>query len=240
MSQDYDARESDFATAVAAAAFAVHSLDQAELQYQKRKQEALEISRSKAKSRKDEITAEIPSSSRPTRLFSGKEAKTAGEVSMRRSVAREDKVSERASPAKQPSRASSVRQATPADRYQMQKGTSSRQNGIESKADAWEKAQMKKVQSWNEKSKSAILAWENEKKMQAKLKMEKRKSLLEQRRAQNMQHYQNKVVRIEKIAGGARAQLEEKRRKEELAVKDKAKKTRSGGNVPLKCFCFTC
>lgn len=78
MSQDYDARESDFATAVAAAAFVVHSLDQAGLQYQKRKKDALEISRSKAKSRKDEIAAEIPSSSRPTRLFSGKEAKTAG------------------------------------------------------------------------------------------------------------------------------------------------------------------
>ncbi|GMN54236.1 hypothetical protein TIFTF001_023374 [Ficus carica] len=241
MSQDYDTRESEFAAAVAAAAYAVQSLEQAELQYQRKKQEAVQNSRSKAKSRKDEIMAEAPSSSRATRLFSNKEAEIAGEVSRKRSVGRqEDKVSERALPAKQPSRSSSIRRATSEDRYQMQKGTSPGHNGVESKADDWEKTRMKKVQSRYEKMKFEILEWENEKKMQAKIKMEKRKSLLEQRRGQNMQHYQNKVVRIERIAGKARAQLEEKRRNEELAAKAKAKKIRSRGNVPVKCFCFTC
>ena len=79
MSQDYDARESEFATAVEAAAFAVHSIDQVELQYQKRKKESLERSRTGTnKSRTGEITAEMPSSSRATRLYSNKEAKSSG------------------------------------------------------------------------------------------------------------------------------------------------------------------
>ena len=64
--------------------------------------------------------------------------------------------------------------------------------------------------------------------------------ILDQKRGLNMQHYQNKIARIEKIAGGARAQLEEKTKKEELAVKDKARKIRSRGKVPVRYFCFTC
>ncbi|PQQ20461.1 transcription factor PIF7 isoform X2 [Prunus yedoensis var. nudiflora] len=95
------------------------------------------------------------------------------------------------------------------------KGKFNRHNTQETEADAWEKAQIKKIQRRYEKVKSAILAWENEKKMQAKIKMEKRKSELEQRRASNMQHYQIKQTRIDQIAGGARAQMEEKRRNEE-------------------------
>ena len=74
MSRDYEEGDSDFATAVAAAAFAVHSLEHAEIM----RKEALEASRTKAKSRKGEITVDGPSSSKPTRLFSNKEAKRAG------------------------------------------------------------------------------------------------------------------------------------------------------------------
>ncbi|PON68900.1 Remorin, C-terminal [Parasponia andersonii] len=214
MSQDYDARDSEFATAVAAAAFAVHSINQVELQYQKRKKESLEVSR----------------------IGSNKSRK----ASRKGSVGLEHKVSKKASPAKQLSHTTSVRQAAPADIYQMPKGMSPRNNGVERKADTWEVAQMKRVQDRYEKTKSAITSWENEKKMQAKLKMEKRKKLLEQKRGHNMQHYQNKLARIEQIAGGARAQLEDKRKNEELAVKDKAKMIRSRGKVPARCFCFTC
>ncbi|KAL5544565.1 hypothetical protein UlMin_008349 [Ulmus minor] len=232
-SQDHESIDSDFATAVAAAAFAVHSLDQAEQQFQMRMREALEASRTKAKSRKDEITTDMASSGRGTRLFSNKEAKT-GEHSRRRSLGQELMASERASPARQPSRTSSVWLS------QTQKGMPPGQNGVETKADAWEKAKLERVQSGYEKKKSTILEWENEKKMQAKLKMDRTKSILEQQRAASMKHYQHKIERIEQIAGGARTQLEEKRRNKESAVKEKAKKVRSTGKVPVRCFCFSC
>lgn len=79
MNQDYDARDSEFATAVAAAAFAVYSIDQVELQYQKRKKESLENSWTREnKSRKGEITVEMPSPNMATRLYSNTEAKSAG------------------------------------------------------------------------------------------------------------------------------------------------------------------
>jgi hypothetical protein len=52
-----------------------------------------------------------------------------------------------------------------------------------------------------------------------------------------MQHYQNKIARIDLISGGARGQLEEKRRNEELEVKEKAKHMRSKGRSPSRSFC---
>ena len=49
------------------------------------------------------------------------------------------------------------------------------------------------------------------------------------------------MARIDKQAQGARAQLEERRRKEEYEVRKKAKKIRAKGTVPVKyCFCFNC
>lgn len=60
---------------------------------------------------------------------------------------------------------------------------------------------------------------------------------LEQRRARNSQHYQSKLARIDSIAGGARAQLEEKRKNEETKLQERAKKMRSG-KAPTCCLCF--
>ncbi|KAM6593936.1 hypothetical protein CsatA_001639 [Cannabis sativa] len=225
--KDNSERDIDYATAVAAAAFAVHSIDQVESQHQRRKKESLDTSRTgENKGRNSEITAEMPSSSKATKLLSNKEAKSAGEASRKRSVSLENKVSQRVSP------------GTPSSHTQ--KGVSPGIKGMERKPDSWEIAQMRRVQERYEKTKHAILSWENERKMQAKAKMEKRKILLEQKRAQTIQHYQNKIARIEKIAGGARAQLEEKRKNEELSVKEKARKIKSGGKVPVRYFCFTC
>lgn len=68
----------------------------------------------------------------------------------------------------------------------------------------------------------------------------KMQSELDQRRALNLQHYKYKIARIEQIAGGARGQVEEKRRNEAIEVKEKGKKIRSKGKVPVKFFCFYC
>lgn len=63
---------------------------------------------------------------------------------------------------------------------------------------------------------------------------------LEKRRERNYQHYQMKVARIDNIAGGARAQADEKRRNKESEVKEKAREMRRTGNILVTCFCFQC
>ncbi|KAL2243011.1 UNVERIFIED_CONTAM: hypothetical protein Sindi_0419100, partial [Sesamum indicum] len=61
---------------------------------------------------------------------------------------------------------------------------------------------------------------------------------LELRKSRNLQHYYSKIARIDDIAGGARAQVDEKRRQEESVVKQKASRMRLTGRVPVDCFCF--
>lgn len=62
---------------------------------------------------------------------------------------------------------------------------------------------------------------------------------LDKKRTLNQQHYQNKIARIERIAGGARAQAEEERRKKEAEIKEKARMIRSRGKAPVK-YCLCC
>ncbi|KAL6183044.1 hypothetical protein ACLB2K_044455 [Fragaria x ananassa] len=237
---DYDSQESEFATAVAAAAFAIHSMEQAELQYQKERRKSLEITRTNTLP----DTKIRPSSGAATRRLSNKGANsTSGGASMKMPMGQDQRALDLESvfPSRYANRGNSIRPSTSADGNQSRKGNSrGHGNAVETKADAWEKAEMKKIQNRYEKVKAAILAWENEKKMQVKLKMERRKREMEQRRAINMQHYQVKQERIDQIAGGARAQVEVRRRNEESKVKEKAKRIRATGKVPVTCFCFTC
>lgn len=75
---DYDSQESEFATAVAAAAFAIHSMEQAELQYQKERRKSLEITRTNTLP----DTKIRPSSGAATRRLSNKGANsTSGKFS---------------------------------------------------------------------------------------------------------------------------------------------------------------
>ncbi|KAH9604017.1 hypothetical protein KSS87_014197, partial [Heliosperma pusillum] len=83
------------------------------------------------------------------------------------------------------------------------------------KADTWEKARLVKINKWYEKMNVKIKVWENEKKKRASLEMESRKAEIERLKRLNLSHYQNKIDRIEGVAGGAKKQLEEKKRKEE-------------------------
>ncbi|KAK9276271.1 hypothetical protein L1049_005802 [Liquidambar formosana] len=108
----------------------------------------------------------------------------------------------------------------------------------ETKADAWEKAEMDKIKKRYETLNSSILSWENQKKTKAKRRMERTESELEQRRAKASQRYRSDMETINKTAGGAKAQAEENRRNQESKVKAKANKIRSTGKVSAKCFCF--
>ena len=50
--------------------------------------------------------------------------------------------------------------------------------------------------------------------------------------------FRNEMDYIDRIAGGARAQAAERRRNEELKVKEKANIIRRTGRVPSTCPCF--
>ncbi|KAM3703521.1 hypothetical protein ACJW31_04G102600 [Castanea mollissima] len=234
VSEDNDSGDTEFAAAVAAVAFAIHSLEEDELEIQKKRREDLETSRNKIKSRKDDSS----SAGRATRIFSNTEMKSA--VSLNKSIGQEREAQERAFPTPNPSHTSSMRPTPSADRNQNQMRDSSRRNDVEAKADAWEKAEMTKIKKRYENMNSKILAWEDEKKTQAKFNMEKNKGELEQRSALNLRHYQEKIARIDQIAGGARQQLEEKRRNQVSKVEEKANTIRSTDKVSVKCFCFYC
>ncbi|KAI4326603.1 hypothetical protein MLD38_031898 [Melastoma candidum] len=108
------------------------------------------------------------------------------------------------------------------------KGQSRRVAETEAKADAWEKAQMEKIRQRHEDMKSAILAWETQKKKEAKLLFDKQKI--------NERIYQDKITKIEGIAHNASKQAEEKRRDKQSRVKEKAKRIRSRKGR-LMCFC---
>ncbi|XP_058193651.1 remorin 1.4 isoform X2 [Rhododendron vialii] len=119
------------------------------------------------------------------------------------------------------------------------KRQSSTRPGIEeTEADAWENAEMAKIEERYDKLSTTILDWESKKKAKAKRQRDKTESQLERRRAKAMKHYRSDMENIDKISGGARAQAEENRRNEEFKVKEKANKIRSTGKIPPTCLCF--
>lgn len=75
MNQDYDFQDSEFAAAVAAAAFSIYSLEEAEAEYRRKMREDLEKSKTKFKTTKEDTKG---GSVRVTRGFSSREVKDAG------------------------------------------------------------------------------------------------------------------------------------------------------------------
>ncbi|KAA8529371.1 hypothetical protein F0562_033830 [Nyssa sinensis] len=108
----------------------------------------------------------------------------------------------------------------------------------ETEADAWERAEMDKIKERYENLNTKILTWEGNKKKKAKRQIDRTESELEGRRAKALKHYRSEMERINQIAGGAKSQAEENRRNEEFKVKEKANKIRSTGKLPATCFCF--
>ncbi|XP_022137546.1 uncharacterized protein At3g61260 [Momordica charantia] len=212
MNEDHDSRDIEFATAVASAALAIHSLEETDLQHQKKIRESLETPMTKVKSIKDD-TAAIPTS--VTRRLSNKETTNPGQSSIKKPMGQEKKEPGTGIPLPPP-----------------------RQNLVQTRADVWERDKMERIRKRYQKMKSSILAWENEKKMHAKLQMEKKKAELERKKVLFLQYYQDNIVRIDQIAGGARAQLEEKRKNEEDKARETANRIRLTGRLPVTCFCF--
>ncbi|KFK27892.1 hypothetical protein AALP_AA8G443400 [Arabis alpina] len=211
----YDEKESEFAASVAAAAFVIRSLEEAD------KQNAKRIREERKRLRTKKTNPVIPKT----------EVKR-----VNKSYTQEVKIGEdsfRTKPLEYPSET----------RRAQEIGSASKTSGhasVASKADSWEKTQINKIGLRYEKMKAEIAAWENERKLAAKLRMEKRKIEMERRREINHQHYKLKLARVKLIADRAKKQLEQKRRSKETQVQEKARKLRRTGKVPINYFCFRC
>ncbi|KVI06421.1 remorin [Cynara cardunculus var. scolymus] len=185
---------SEYAAAIAAASFAIHSFEEKTSSQHQKKQKPRE---------------EGEANSRRTRIMS-----------------LADKTPSFRRPASRPRDASANRSL-------------SIHGGGNTKVDAWEKAELLKIEKRYEKSNQTILEWEKEKKARAKRRVEEKKKELDQRRSMNWQHYQNKLARIDHVAGGARSQTEDKKKHDEKKVKERAREMRSL-EVSSPKYCFFC
>ncbi|KAK8287745.1 hypothetical protein V6Z12_D07G078300 [Gossypium hirsutum] len=203
--------ERELAVGVAAAAYVVNAIEKDEAKY-----------RIKIEGKKHDTISRVGNSDRVSRRYSSKEVttNTAGETSSRKS------------------RESSKGGGSSAGDQRWKGNYSQTNNALETKADAWQNAELHKLNKRYENMKASIHEWEKEKKVRAKVKMERKKKELEKKIKRSNQVYQLKISRIDDIAGGARAQVDEKRRNEELKIKEKAKQIRATGVVPFTCLCF--
>ncbi|TKY73338.1 Remorin, C-terminal [Spatholobus suberectus] len=209
--------DDEHVTAVAAAAFSIHSLEEAGLLNLHKMKESPKFSRTKSVRGKEGKTPRQPSH---------------GEISTKRSLGQEPaRTTESAFPVRRPSGISSPRPISPAAGFQNNKGGPIIQHKND-EALVWEKAKIERIQKRYEKIKSKILSWEIERKIQAKQQMERKKSEWDHKRAMEMQHYRNKIARIDMIAQGAITRLEDRKRKQESKAREKAKKIRKTGRVP--------
>ncbi|XP_017217845.1 remorin [Daucus carota subsp. sativus] len=221
MSPGYDSEDGDHATAIAAATFAIYSNDESRGGYNQKINRQGPNSPSPRVNTRKEDPIRFPEPGRVSRRPSSNNTRGRQDSSIRRPGGRE-----------------SSRPATPATENEILIRSSTQGRNGNTRAEAWEKAENAKIQKRYEKMSSHILAWENEKKQKAKLQMERRKGELERRRARNSQHYQFKLAKIDNIAEGARAQLEEKRKNDKIKVQERAKKMKSSGKVHTSCLCF--
>ncbi|KAK4842154.1 hypothetical protein QYF36_016608 [Acer negundo] len=99
-------------------------------------------------------------------------------------------------------------------------------------ADVWEKTELEKIKERHEKLNATILSWESKKKKKARSKLDKIESESEQKRIKALQKFRSDMETIDQIAGGARAQAEERRKNKELKTKAKANTIRATGKVP--------
>lgn len=105
-------------------------------------------------------------------------------------------------------------------------------------ADAWERAELSKIQKRYEKTNARILSWENKKKEKARNRLKKTENDSEGIRSKALKQFRAEMVDIDQIAGAAKAKAAERQRNEELRAKGKANTIRKTGKLPRTCFCF--
>ncbi|XP_019438723.1 PREDICTED: chromatin assembly factor 1 subunit A-like isoform X2 [Lupinus angustifolius] len=202
-----DMGDDEHVTSVAAAAFAIHSLEEAESRNLQKMREVPKSPRTQHMRRKEDNHSRRPSN---------------GEVSMKMPLGQDPRTKVNALPVKRPSGTPFARSLSPVHH-----------KSVKIRPETWEKTMMEKIQNWCKKIKSKILSWECVKKIQAKHQMKRKKRALEYRRAMEKQSYRNKIGRE-----NMKAQLEEKRRKQESEARVKENKIQKTGKVPVKCSCL--
>ncbi|XP_074569299.1 uncharacterized protein LOC141825939 [Curcuma longa] len=233
-----DTADIEFAAAAAAAAYAVALLDEEE-----------SLDQNKRKSKVEDYMNKPPEYNRISRWWTGKDQKEdeiqSGGSSMRKPETPGGKMQDefglgqnlsgkaKESMKKTTSEKPELRPTDSISKYASRKTTKA-----ETKVDAWERAKMEKIRKRYDKLKFSIGKWEDEKKSKAKRRLERKEGDLELQRARAVQELRDEMARIDKLAGGARALAEERRRNDELKTKGKAKKMRSTGSSPRTCFGF--
>ncbi|CAJ1944153.1 unnamed protein product [Sphenostylis stenocarpa] len=209
-SHDDYIRDDEYLTSVAAAAFAIHSLEEAELRDLNKMREQPKSSRLQTMIREEDDISK---------------RQRYGEPSMKRSFDEDPRTKETAFPVRRQSSISTSRPVSPALGYQRQQGTPFPHKNTKARPENCEKAMIKMIQKQYEMIKSKILSWELVKTFQAKVQG-----------AKQMQNYRSKVTREDVIAQGAGAALEGRRR-EESKVRKNSNKNRKTSTVPVKCLC---
>nr|GEV98232.1 hypothetical protein [Tanacetum cinerariifolium] len=187
-SREHDKTESEeFRTAVAAAAFAVDSIENKE-------EEIKQVPRSKSRKTLSEIIEESPRPESIGDLPSGANRPTPAKVTSQV----EDKVSRKSFGS-----AGSIEEM-PGSVEDKQLDEEPGQKEPERKlgeADIWEKNEMEKIKERFVKLKAKISEWETKKKASAKKKLTRKEGKLEWKRAQALMRFTENMVTIEKIAG---------------------------------------
>ncbi|CAK7326171.1 unnamed protein product [Dovyalis caffra] len=107
-------------------------------------------------------------------------------------------------------------------------------------ADAWERAELSKIQKRYEEMNARILSWENKKKEKAKNRLKKTElsylldpqSDLAQIQSKALKQFHDEIVDIDQIAGAAKAKAAERQRNKEFKAKEKANTIRKTGKLP--------
>ncbi|KAF8408172.1 hypothetical protein HHK36_007314 [Tetracentron sinense] len=239
MSPDYDSSNGDeYTTMITAAAFAINSLEEASSQKQKKISNA-------SKKKSEGIDPRMPESAATSGKMPQKAVDTVPAIKKTssfvdqysndmRSTKPESAVDRSTIPISPFTSIPTL--STSGGKKQMENST--RPGSTEKMADSWEKTEMDKIGKRYNTISSTILSWEDWKKLKAKRQIDRTESELKLRRARALQHYQSEITKIDQIAGGERARAEERRRNDESKAKEKVKKIRSTGKIPVTCFCF--
>ncbi|XP_054790121.1 remorin-like isoform X1 [Prosopis cineraria] len=237
MNRDYESGDLEHVTAIAAAAFAASNQEISDIPQQNKTERSL----TKTRSKKDGSKAPI-SQTGGSKRFSDGQGKTEPTSPARDAKANARVPSKKTSSfrelLKTKSDTAAPEIAAPVQSESLRPLISTKLATKETEADAWEKAELERIKQRYAKLKETIDSWENQKRKEAKSKLNTQESELEQRRVKAMDKFRDDMDRIDQVARGARQQADAKRRKEELKAKEKADRIRTTGRLPGACSCF--
>lgn len=260
--QDYDSNRTEQEVAVAAAAYAITSLNASSIPEQKKISKGPETSMTQADKKREGLAGLISESGKGSKSQDREvpepatKEKTTSEVAaaaprVKRTLTPTDKPAP--SMKKTPTSIESAESMTdarpiepkitvpkpelpPTSKPAIPPTRHAIEDGTD--ADAWERDELSKIQKRYEQVNATILSWENKKKEKAKKRLRKTESDLERIRSRALKQFHDDIVDIDQIAGGAKAKAAERQRNEEFKAKEKANTIRKTGKLPRTCFCF--